>query len=117
MPDVSPSVPIPEQTVLANHIVVRSGLTFFDGNGENAQRDIQKRGREDSLRTCQTDSLSLEVEASLKVRARKQFLGRASCPSVKELERRESNPLVKVHSHDEMIPGQRSVGTRTTQMR
>src|SRR5690606_16873025 len=57
---ISAAIPVPEQPVIADGVIVRARFTFFDSFGGDAERDVAKDlWLEDALRTYQRDAFSL----------------------------------------------------------
>lgn len=63
MARVCPTIPIAQQAVVAKRVIVRTVLTFDDGNGRYAERDVpDDAGLEDALRTHERNALAVMLK-------------------------------------------------------
>jgi hypothetical protein len=62
---ISASISVSDEAILTDFILVRSGLSFHNRHGREAQRKIQQRRLENALRPQERDAGAFEIEAFL----------------------------------------------------
>jgi hypothetical protein len=87
------AVPIAEQSILSEGIVVRSLSTLAGGDGRNAERQAAKPWPEDALWAKQWNALAFEGETSSEDAARDQVEAKPAL-LVEKRERSKPNPQV-----------------------
>lgn len=102
MTRVCSAVLIPEQSVIADNIVVRTQLPFLHGHRRDAQRQAADSGFEDALRCLEGNAFTIEEEAALQLTPIEELRGLLP-PSVQECKRGKPHAEVG-RIHAEILP-------------
>jgi hypothetical protein len=90
---VGPSVPITQQPIVTDGIVIRPRLPFLDGDCRDAQRQAADSRLEDAVRGLERNPYSLKGETALQLAPVEQ-VRRLSSALVQERKGRESNSKI-----------------------
>jgi hypothetical protein len=103
-PVLGSPIPITEQSILAERIVVRSLLTLASGDGRDAEGQAAKSWLEDALRTQQWNALAFEGEARSEDLTSHQA-GTKPTLLVEKCEGGKPHAQVGIVHADEILPG------------